>query len=827
MGLWNRGDRRWAMVGRLCALAIGAFAVETPSYAQSLADMATRPSLSAGCESDCFYVNYSSDTRWSAQSDQSYLPDTRANSEDARAQIDGSIAPQIQFRYSQSGFDAVGFIGVDGLLPLSGVSGESLTFLNGQLRASGNQNAIAALQVAHRRRVGSLLLGGYGGIDLRRTAYQSVPQLGIGFEAIAENWALHLNGYLPLTEARSPIALSTAALNPRFDANHLLIDRQTIQQSEVVLSAVDLSGGLQLAQFSDAGSLWGYAGVQYAGGSGTAGRWGGRLRLDYRSGVQWRMGIGVTQNFQGDAQLALSFRWLFDSLERSAHADTLWQHVADPLERQTGGWLTTVTETDRQPGVVAINPATGRPYQFRHVDPATGTATGADAAALTPRDTVANAVGLASAGDIIYVQAGSAGGGFTIPAGVQVRSVGPVQTLVTQAGAVQLPGSGSNTFPSLSGTVTVSSNTLLSGFAIAPSPGAVGILGSNINTVQLESNQVTTTGNNAGAIRLTQADGELSIINNALNTAGASTAFPNGAQALQITWASAANSAAIITGNTIVTTGNNADGLYLETNDSAVVTAAIADNQFPQTGGGGIEIDTDDSSQLNLTIIQNQISNTGERDDGLFIDLNGSSQAAIVVSSNTFSTIGGAIANIDGEAIHIDTEDDAQTVVSILNNAVNTASGDGIFLDLDDRSQITATVSQNNLQNTDDEALRADAEDQVQLTLTASANQITTVNDDGILIDVADTAQVTATVVENAIAQADEDSIDIVQNSTQALCLQLSDNSSTNPGEDGFELDPNGQIFQLVNLGTVVGDNTGSFNFETGIANFTAVDRCL
>ncbi|MEO0535123.1 MAG: right-handed parallel beta-helix repeat-containing protein [Cyanobacteria bacterium P01_A01_bin.123] len=763
------------------------------------------------------------------------LPERKSEPIPSGPTPDYSIPPQVHLNYEQPSNESLGFIGLEGFLPLWQTADQSLTFINGRLSAASASNAIASFHLGHRRRLGEVVVGGYGGLDLRGTPYQTIPQLGFGIEVLGGGWEVHMNGYLPLGQARSQISSASQATNPRFVGNQLLIDSQELIQSEVALGGLDLEAGFQLARFGNSGgSLWGSTGVFYVDGSEVDGQWGGRLRLDYRLPNQLRLGLGIEQDLQGNGQVSLSFRLPLNSPVSDQASQTVssrdtpvWQRAAEPLVRRSGGWLTVLSESRTVSGLIAINPETGTAYQFRHVDPTHGTTTGHDAAAETPRDTVANAVGLAIAGDIVYVQSGHAGSGFTIPAGVAVRSVGPVQMINTQFGTVQLPGSGNGLLPTLSDTVTLSNNTVLSGFAIAPPTGNLGIFGSDIDTVQLEYNQIATSGNNAGGIRLTRADGSISLLNNSLTTTGASTSFPNGAQAIQISWAGTAESIVTIANNAIATIGNNADGIYLQTDDGARVTAAIADNRFTQTGGGGIEIDADDTSQFNLSVSQNQINATGSSDDGIYIDVNGSAEAAIAISNNTLTTIGGAIANTNGEAIEIDTEADAQATVTIENNQINTTSGDGIFLNLDDRSQMTATLTQNTIQNTDDEAVHVDAEDaNTRLMLMMTGNHITTVNDDGIFLDIDDDAQVTAILRSNTVVQAAQDSFDIDQNSSQSLCLLLAGNSSAIAADSDFELDPNSSIFQIVSLATVSNLNIGNFTFETGIANFTSVSDC-
>jgi trimeric autotransporter adhesin len=135
--------------------------------------------------------------------------------------------------------------------------------------------------------------------------------------------------------------------------------------------------------------------------------------------------------------------------------------------------------------VAAIDPNTNQPLSFQHVNLGLGNSNGTIE---SPFGTVQEALNVAKSGDIVYVRTGKNPGipAFTIPNNVQVLSSALPRVFNTQIGNIQLPGSGSRVRPTVTGTVTLGSNTALDGFAIANSPGE-GIFGKNISNVSISN----------------------------------------------------------------------------------------------------------------------------------------------------------------------------------------------------------------------------------------------------------------------------------------------------------------------------------------------------
>jgi len=580
-----------------------------------------------------------------------------------------------------------GFTGVDAFYPITQAAEHNIFFAVGRLNMNNTGNLGGGLQGGYRAALGdSAIWGLYGGVDVRSTTEDTFSQAGFGGELLGEKWDIHLNANVPLGDTTrstsTGIAASTgnATTTPQFVGNQLLLSSggggSFVQRSTSALTTVSLDGGVQLLDLGEGSTLWGRGGVYYLGGAASSDTLGVRASLDHWAQNNIRVGLGVQHDSIFDTNVTLSANVL---LGAPAHRPTktegnsrsrLWARAGEPIAR-TGTVLLEETISTSGSGnggnnnVVAINPATGQAYVFRHVDPTAGAANG-DSTAEMPLDTLANVVALtpANANNIIYVQPGNAGGAVTIPDGVQVLSVGPLQQLNTQLGTIALPGSGSGNLPTVNGTVTIGNDTLLSGLAISPT-GATdnGILATGSGTA-IEDNTIT---NAFRGIRLPDIDGDISIARNQILGLSNDGIFFEDIQSTDDTTIS-------ITENEISTTvgGRAIDFDSIE----GVADVTIADNEISTVEREGIYFGPiRNAADVNIAITGNQLPSVGA--DGIFFRrILGTATAEILIDDNTITNAGA-------------------------NTAVNNAADlDGIDLNaIVGNTNVTATISNNTIAN--------------------------------------------------------------------------------------------------------------------------------
>ncbi len=744
-----------------------------------------------------------------------------------------------------SGF--TGFTSIGGFLPLLQTPGQNVTFLDGRVSIDNDGNFGGGLQAGYRALLNdSTIWGAFAGIDARGTDTSTFTQANAGAELLGENWDLILNANLPLGNARQVISSDIQAVNPKFTGNQLLIDEQQINQVEAALTTVSLDGGLELLDFGGDSSLWGRGGVYYLGGEASEDSLGFRASLDYRPTNSLRFGVGVQNDGIFDTNMTFSVNALLGSRSRRSYdaeenttvdenlPSQLWARAAEPINRTNTVLVEHGTDVEIvQEDVAAINPETGNEFVFRHVDPsvgaiviANGVANGELEAALRregtfedPLSTIAQAANVtdANADNIIFVQEGNAGGGFTLPDGVQVRSVGPVQALNTQFGEVILPGSGSGNLPIVTGQVTIGNNTLVSGLEIDPTkfengfengaevdfglaaalePLVVNGIEARGENVTLEDNAIA---NVDTGINLPDIDGTISIVRNQISN-------------------------------------TNEEGIsFGDIADEDNTTVTIADNTLETIDNNGIAFDFIEGNAIaNITVANNQITDTQVA--GIFFDeIQGNAVATIAVEENIINAENG---NAD-EGIEFDRiEDNANATITVSNNQISNVGNSGIFLSSIENDTVSnITIENNTLLNTGEGGIFfEDIQNDATATITVNGNQITDVNFSGIEFEgIEDNAAATITVNNNQISNASDSSIlfgDIQDTATAAITVDS--NTIADTGGDGiaFGFIEDASTADIVvtgnQLSNVQGDNIFFEDIQgSAIATITVTDNVI
>ncbi|MEL6816076.1 MAG: right-handed parallel beta-helix repeat-containing protein, partial [Cyanobacteria bacterium J06598_3] len=507
------------------------------------------------------------------------LSQSLENSSENNTATDLRVRPRFRLDYNGSGGGFDGFAGIESFVPLRQTPSQNVSYFNGRLNLDNDGDIGTNVLFGHRAlsENSDRLYGGYAAWDTRSTGSNTFNQLGAGFESLSNTWDWRINGYLPIGNTSSDVSSTNEIQSATFQDNALLLDVLNNQTVQSALAGIDAEVGGKLLDFGEnGGDLRGFGGLYYRDGSGTDGSLGISLRLEAQpinavnvgAGIQYDDIFGTNVLFQVGVSLPSPAVRSSNPDDNTDNIDTLYARIADPIVRSNAIVLDEQIESTLEEDVVAVAADSGDALNIRHVIPATGTAAGTGTAE-APADTIANAVTSANSGDLIYVREGNAGGSFTIPDGVDVRSTNAVQTIATQFGDVQLPESGSGNKPTISnGTVTLGNDTMLMGFDIVDSGGDA-IAGNNIRNVTLTGNNVS---NALGAgIRLEDVGGTVTIDNNELNDSQ----FDTG---IFITTGDNIDQQLTITGNTI--SGNAEQGILLRATNTAVVTADIQDNQL-------------------------------------------------------------------------------------------------------------------------------------------------------------------------------------------------------------------------------------------------------
>ena len=562
------------------------------------------------------------------------------------------IAPRLGIGHTSSGAGFDGFTRFQGFIPLQQNPGQNLTFMSGQLLVDNGGNLGGNVLVGHRffDPMTDRVWGAYLGYDHRDTGSSRFNQIGVGIESLGEGWDFRVNGYIPIGDTGKQVSqqttdtgfvLSTAF----FQGNDLILQgqrqRQTIRMREAAMTGFDVEAGGRLLKIGDRGDLRGYGGLYFYDAGGSPDILGWRLRLEARPIDYFNLGLSVQDDPLFGANVVFSVSANFPGSRPRGpipSTETALARMGEDVIRTAS-----ITVDNQQESEVfsesisepAINPDTDQAYVFRHVQ--LGSA-GGDGAAETPLGTLNDALAIANSNDLVYLQGSGPDipGGFTIPDGVAVLSSGPSQSINTQQlGIVELPASNSGNFPTITDTVTLSSNTTLSGFRIT-SPVDSGIVGTGIENVAIQDNRIEGAG--LSGIFLENVAGQVVIRNNVVDSS-----FERG---IDISLFGSTSQTLILQDNTI--SNNGLEGIVIEAGGNAQVSATVQSNTLTGNGEAGVAVigDTTSSDSICVNLADNR-SDTNydlEQFSGLFqvvnlAGVNSAQQTGTVNLSGVFADV--------------------------------------------------------------------------------------------------------------------------------------------------------------------------------------------
>ncbi len=668
------------------------------------------------------------------------------------------INPRFSTTFRSSNGNASSLGEFNGFIPILQTPGSNLLFLNLGIQIEGGDLRSGSLSIGRRRQLDNAILGGYLGYDIRDTGNNTFHQLGAGAELIGPGWALYLNGYLPVGRSQRTVANTLAITNTTFRGNQLFVDvQEDIEQS---LGGIDIEGGLQLGDFGNAGTLWGYGGAYYLGDTV-----GARIRLNQTVADSLNIGLGLQSDGIFGTRGFFSLGYTFGAPARSVSVastqstatakqdednpappedlinNTLWLQAASPLQRNST--ILVEPRTVSIPNQLAVNPATGQPWEIIHV---TDGATGGNGTVESPLGEVVNALPLTqtSGNSIVYVDAGDRSGmtGFTIPANVQALSSGVTQTVPSQVtgglgqtGSTtgQITGAGTGTLPLVQSTVTMGNSTTLSGFEVQPGNNT-GVYARNVSDFIIDRNRITTASGRAINIEVQTGEtvANATISGNTLATTGVQS---NVIHLYSYDGGNIRNTT--ISGNNISAEQLFSRGLYVYASESSNISnTTISGNNISTTGffvAPAIDITAYGNSNVSDTTISgNTISTAGDLAQGIDISSQyNSSVSNTTISGNTISTARFGSQGININAYYASTTNNT----TITGNTVTTAGDSrshGISIYSGYSTTSNTTISDNTILTTGTDARGIDIYGYggTISNTTISGNTITTTNAD-------------------------------------------------------------------------------------------------
>jgi hypothetical protein len=366
------------------------------------------------------------------------------------------------------------------------------------------------------------VFGVSGWYDADGTRDNYFQQLGLSLETYSGPFDFRTNFYLPIGETDRQNSLALVDNSTRFAGNNVVYNE--IETFTAAMRGFDMEAGVGIpGDFARQHSLRAYGGWYYFvddQGDHIVGV-SARIQANIASGLD--AAVQVTNDNFYETRAFATLSWTFGPLRRSESSQSTAEgRLGEHVTRNYTVLAPTRSRIDAD--VVAIDPHTGSPYTFAHVDSAA--APGGNGTANSPFQTIAAAQ--AANDDIIFVQANSvfhgANATITMNPGHAILGDGAgVQhsIVVPQLGTILLPqaaaGSSLPVLDSAAGNaVVLASNTILSGFTIT-NPTGNGIYGNGISNALVANVTVDHAG--ADGVHLLNSAGTVEFANTSITNA--------------------------------------------------------------------------------------------------------------------------------------------------------------------------------------------------------------------------------------------------------------------------------------------------------------------
>lgn len=724
-----------------------------------------------------------------------------------------SFKPRLGVRYNTkgSGYDA--FTSFEGFVPLFQTPGRNVTFLEGRLLLDDKDYISGNLVLGHRilSDSGKRVIGTYVSFDKRNTGSNAFNQVGLGFESLGDV-DFRANAYLPVSNGRQPMndGYTGGAV---FSGNNLFLQRRY----ETALHGIDAEIGTRLTRLGS-GDIRAYAGGYYLGGDNIEDTFGWKARIAANPTDALNLNITVQNDplFNTSALFTIGLTFPGSGASRAkTDQERLIARMADFTERQAIIPVARDVQFDFSRPATIINPVAASGQQTRFIQVAAGgTGTGTGEAPLGTGSLVST-VTSATPGTIVYVNGAPSvtlANTLTVPAGVQLLSSGPVQTINTvEAGNIRLPGSGSGLFPVLTGTpviagnglVRLSSNTTVSGFDVRiPTTGfaapagvptnvdARGIVGSGISNVTIANNFVSNA--RREAIDLSEVTGNVAINNNTVRDSGVN----NSENAIRVL-NSKGTVALGIANNTI--TNNN--GVAVSLSGTAQGTATVENNSISTTRTG-ISLRASETANLTSIARGNIINGTSTSREGIASRTFDTAQANTTISGNTISNM--------ASGITLEASDSAKPQITVSGNTIDRSRTNGIYANAIGNSELRANVSGNTISNTTGIGVEGNAANAAKLRLGLTSNTIRNSGSLGVSVTANDTSDVS--VIANSNTLTNNNTVTGAQNPATPSAFDVA--------ADPFSLGNRPKVCVRLNGNTGTGNTVADYSLYNG--NFTA-----
>jgi trimeric autotransporter adhesin len=665
----------------------------------------------------------------------------------------------------------------------------------------------------------------YGDTDDKESGNR-YQQIAFGVESLGEFWDFRANGYIPLTDDRT-LGTSQLGMNPfAFGRQVGFLDTRTVENA---MSGADFEYGVPIPNLE---WIRAYAGMYYYNARQQSDAIGFRGSLRAAVSNDAGLEVAVTEDRIFGTNLTFAVSLTFSGaadFQLFPKRPTPWR-MNQPVERN---WRVATTTYGEQFVSPAIDPATGRPYDFvwvdnRNTQPGDGTFEN-PFNLLTPAGP--------TGADIIVVRTGTTSaanplvGGTILQNGQQLLGEGFEYRLVDAVrGEFVIPHiatSGPNpTITAAPGQniVTLASNNFVNGFNFIAPTGGNAVFGSGINNFDLRNIHVTGNGGafvfqNARGTGLIQdssfalAPGALPggvIVNNTnvgplnLTLDGFSTAS-GGRIGLGVT----ANNSRVNLNVNDFNASANGTGLELIATNGGRIDTVINDSTFDNTTGAAASTGhgmsfVADGGTINL--VANNTTALNSNADGLNILLSNNGRFTGSITDGSFDNAGN-----NGVQVNASNSRFTGNTLNLVNTSAANAAVDGLNVTLDN-SVFNLSVVDGNFSNAGQDGIDFNLRNNSLLTASIQSTPTTDSGVNGFLFDVAGGSTLLADIDDSNFSRSGLDNIRGILDDNAAAAITFTNTPATDAGR-------NGMFLSLTNnSNAVVTVNDGSFA-NSGIGN--------
>ncbi|QDU08482.1 beta strand repeat-containing protein [Gimesia aquarii] len=556
------------------------------------------------------------------------------------------------FGYSYEAGDTIGRVGglssFEGFLPLfEGYNSDWLAFLDARLLLDDeNHNLGSNIGIGARQYLPEYqrTIGGYIYYDTRDTGYANFGQVSGGIETLGDFWDARLNWYIPTGTRRKLLRTTHDPTGTYTFIGHHLFGGTFTRFYQAAMTGVDMEAGRKIYSGPNT-DVRAFAGWYHFQANGTPQAWGWKSRIEGRISdvVALNLSIQNDRVFDTTVNFAVSFQWpSITGLRNGPRSNLPARDRLGEAPERLRNIVVTNQEIQDPNGGLLIDPSTGLPYFFMHVE----TGGSGDGTFEDPFGTLAAAFAdtRTQQGNVVVYDHRNAAeaGNFTLATNTQVLSSGPAQFITTQVGQVQLPDSNTGLTPQITGSFTLNNRSVLSGFGITTTGAGSSIISNGVGNLMVSNNTINHTG--AGtAISLSNLTGPATFNQTPLTKSGGLGVLISGGNG-DVTFTNSSN------------TNTNGDGIDIQNAGGTI--------QFGQvtTTNGTTSVNVNNGT-ANITIDNLSSTNAGA-DSVLINNLTGS-----------FTLNGGTLTNSGATGV---TATNSQNI-TIQNTTIDTPTTEGIF----------------------------------------------------------------------------------------------------------------------------------------------------